>query len=67
MRLVRRAGPFGIGSDDTRCVVEVTAEVTDCRDPKDNMFLELAVNGRASHIITGSMARITMYIGRMLK
>lgn len=27
--------------------------VTACRDPKDNKFLELAVSGHATHIITG--------------
>jgi putative PIN family toxin of toxin-antitoxin system len=31
----------------------VTAKVTDCRDPKDNKFLELAVSGSATHIVTG--------------
>ena len=28
-------------------------EITDCRDPKDNKFLELAVTANASCIITG--------------
>ena len=33
--------------------IEVTEVITDCRDVKDNKFLELAVNGRASHLLTG--------------
>jgi putative PIN family toxin of toxin-antitoxin system len=33
--------------------VEVTEVVSDCRDPKDNKFLELAVSGKATHIISG--------------
>src|SRR5438093_13378347 len=33
--------------------VDVTEEITACRDAKDNKFLELAVSGKASHIITG--------------
>jgi putative PIN family toxin of toxin-antitoxin system len=33
--------------------VEVTDVITACRDAKDNKFLEVAVSGRASHIITG--------------
>jgi putative PIN family toxin of toxin-antitoxin system len=33
--------------------VDVKEIVYDCRDPKDNKFLELAVDGKASHIITG--------------
>jgi predicted nucleic acid-binding protein len=27
--------------------------VTDCRDPKDNKFLELALSGKATHIVSG--------------
>lgn len=34
-------------------LVDVTEEVFDCRDPKDNKFLELAVDGKAEFIITG--------------
>jgi uncharacterized protein len=34
-------------------LVEVTEVVTDCRDPKDNKFLELALNGNATHIVSG--------------
>ena len=33
--------------------VEVTGQVTACRDPKDNKFFELAVSGRATHLISG--------------
>ncbi len=34
-------------------IVEVETVVTDCRDPKDNKFLELAVSGNATAIISG--------------
>ncbi len=34
-------------------VIEVSSTVTECRDPKDNKFLELAISGRASHIVSG--------------
>jgi uncharacterized protein len=34
-------------------VVEITEEITACRDPKDDKFLSLAVSGKAGHIITG--------------
>ena len=34
-------------------LIEVGILVTDCRDPKDNKFLELAVSANASCIITG--------------
>jgi uncharacterized protein len=34
-------------------LVEITETVTDCRDPKDNKFLELAVCGKADCIVSG--------------
>ena len=34
-------------------VVEITEEITACRDPKDDKFLSLVVSENASHIITG--------------
>jgi uncharacterized protein len=34
-------------------IVEVRDVVNECRDPKDNKFLELAVSGNASHIVSG--------------
>lgn len=34
-------------------LVEVTNVCTDCRDPKDNKFLELALSGNANCIVSG--------------
>lgn len=34
-------------------LVEVIEEVTDCRDVKDNKFLELAIAGKADCIVSG--------------
>ena len=34
-------------------IIPVTHSVTACRDPKDDKFLELAISGNATHIITG--------------
>lgn len=34
-------------------LVTITETITDCRDPKDNKFLELAVSGKADLLITG--------------
>jgi predicted nucleic acid-binding protein len=31
----------------------VTIRLRECRDPKDDKFLELAIAGKASHIISG--------------
>lgn len=33
--------------------VEITHRIAVCRDPADDKFLELALSGNASHIITG--------------
>jgi len=33
--------------------IRIVERVKACRDPKDNMILQLAVNGRASCIVTG--------------
>lgn len=34
-------------------LVEITETITECRDPKDDKFLELAVSGKASCIVSG--------------
>lgn len=33
--------------------IDVTSATTACRDPKDNFLLSLAVDGKATHLITG--------------
>ncbi len=35
--------------------------ITDCRDPKDNKFLELAIDGKAQYIITGDPDLLVMH------
>ena len=40
--------------------VEIIKTIKVCRDPKDNKFLELAVNGNASHLITGDEDLLTL-------
>ncbi len=34
-------------------MVLVKSEATECRDPKDNFLLSLAIDGMATHLITG--------------
>jgi putative PIN family toxin of toxin-antitoxin system len=34
-------------------LVPITERVTVCRDPKDDRFLEVAINGRADVVVTG--------------
>lgn len=33
--------------------IDVTEQINECRDPKDNKYLELAVSGQAECIVTG--------------
>ena len=33
--------------------VEITERISACRDPTDDKFLELAVNGRADWVVSG--------------
>jgi len=47
--------------------IEPTEEITICRDPKDNMFLELAVAGKASCIITGDKDLLELHPFRGIK
>jgi putative PIN family toxin of toxin-antitoxin system len=42
-------------------LVNVAEKVTDCRDPRDNKFLELAVSGRATHIVTGDSDLLVLH------
>lgn len=34
-------------------LVDIVERIQECRDPKDDKFLELAVNGDASYLVTG--------------
>ena len=40
---------------------EPQQRIRDCRDAKDNKFLELAVSGRASHILSGDSDLLTLH------
>jgi len=42
-------------------LIEVNVKVDACRDLKDNKFLELAVSGRATHIVTGDSDLLTLH------
>ena len=40
--------------------VDVDVRIAACRDPKDDKFLELAVNGRATYITSGDFDLLAM-------
>ena len=39
--------------DEVAEFVNVTSEISACRDPKDNFLLSLAVDGKADYLLTG--------------
>jgi uncharacterized protein len=41
--------------------VDVVDIVTDCLDPKDNMFLALALSGKADMIVTGDIDLLSLH------
>lgn len=41
--------------------VNITRRITACRDPKDNLFLEIAVHGEADAIITGDTDLLVLH------
>jgi predicted nucleic acid-binding protein len=42
-------------------VVPITTSVKECRDPKDDKFLELAISGGASYIVSGDADLLTLH------
>jgi putative PIN family toxin of toxin-antitoxin system len=45
-------------------LVVVNDVVNDCRDPKDNKFLELAISGKATHIVSGDKDLLALHLFR---
>ena len=48
-------------------IVTITHQIRECRDPKDDMFLELGINGEAEILITGHKDLLTLAPYRELK
>jgi uncharacterized protein len=42
-------------------LIDTTETITICRDPKDNKFLELAVDGNADYIVTGDADLLVLH------
>jgi len=40
--------------------INVNVQINACRDPKDNKFLELAVSGRATHLVSGDLDLLSL-------
>jgi putative PIN family toxin of toxin-antitoxin system len=45
-------------------MIEITESINICRDPKDNMLLELAVSGGADYLITGDSDLLVLNLFR---
>jgi len=41
--------------------IDVDVQVNACRDPRDNKFLEIALSGRATHLISGDADLLVLY------
>ncbi len=52
---------FLISLVQTGVLIEVTETINACRDPKDNMILELAVSGKADVIVTGDSDLLVLH------
>lgn len=52
---------FLISLVQTGTLIEVTETINACRDPKDNMILELAVSGKAEVIVTGDSDLLVLH------
>lgn len=48
-------------------IIEVDEIITECRDSKDNQYLELAVSGRADYLITSDQDLLILNPWRNLK
>ncbi len=46
--------------------VEITAQIDECRDPKDNKYLELAISGEADSIVTGDEDLLVLHPFRQI-
>lgn len=44
---------FLLDLSETIQFINVTEQINECRDPKDNKYLELAISGKAECIVTG--------------
>lgn len=41
-------------------LIDITERISVCRDPRDDQFLELAIAGGASHLVTGDQDLLTL-------
>lgn len=54
-------------SNTVSLVININQRINECRDPKDNKYLELAVSGKADYIITGDQDLLVLNPFREIK
>ncbi|MFM2313397.1 MAG: hypothetical protein RLZZ04_2673 [Cyanobacteriota bacterium] len=42
-------------------LIEIQEKIEECRDPKDNKFLELAIDGKATEIVSGDQDLLILH------
>ena len=47
--------------------VEITTQIDECRDPKDNKYLEFAISGEADSIVTGDEDLLVLHPFRQIQ
>jgi predicted nucleic acid-binding protein len=47
-------------------LVAITHTINECRDPRDDKFLELAVSGRADYLVSGDKDLLVLHPFRMI-
>ncbi|WP_228014431.1 putative toxin-antitoxin system toxin component, PIN family [Fortiea sp. LEGE XX443] len=52
---------------ETTQFIDVTEQIDECRDPKDNKYLELAMSGKAEYIVTGNNDLLILNPWRSIK
>ena len=55
------ASEFLAGLVEATIWVKILESVVACRDPKDDMFLELAINGQAEYLVTGDKDLLALH------
>jgi putative PIN family toxin of toxin-antitoxin system len=61
--VVKNLTAIYLGRETELITINETIDI--CRDPKDNKFLELAISGKATHIITGDKDLLELHPFRL--
>jgi uncharacterized protein len=57
----QKRGRFLLSFVQKSMLIDIQEKIEECRDPKDNKFLELAINGKATAIISGDKDLLVLH------